>query len=185
MPSGCRGTAVARRRSARCPSPPRSAPARSRDSSRGHRRSTRTRVSSAAGAPAPACEAALRAVVAARAGMAHFDAVRQAPGCRRCPSARRCIWARSCGAISARPTGWTSPRSAPRSTCLAGWRGCAGRSAGRCWSRSRSRPRPPRRRCRWANTRCAASPHLAPSSPCRTGERLGWVQVASPTSHRP
>ena len=128
MPSGCRGTAVARRRWARCPSPPRSAPARSRDSSRGHRRSTRTRVSSAAGAPAPACEAALRAVVAARAGMAHLDAVRQAQGCRRCPSARRCIW---------------------------------------------------------ANTRCAASPHLAPSSPCRTGERLGWVQVASPTSHRP
>jgi class 3 adenylate cyclase len=30
------------------------------------------------GAPAEACEAALRAVVAARAGMAHLDAVRQA-----------------------------------------------------------------------------------------------------------
>ena len=33
-----------------------------------------------AGAPAEACEAALRAVVAARAGMAHLDAVRQAQG---------------------------------------------------------------------------------------------------------
>src|ERR1700730_10238026 len=32
------------------------------------------------GAPAAACEAALRAVVAARAGMAHLDAVRQAQG---------------------------------------------------------------------------------------------------------
>ena len=32
------------------------------------------------GAPAKACEAALRAVVAARAGMAHLDAVRQAQG---------------------------------------------------------------------------------------------------------
>jgi class 3 adenylate cyclase len=32
------------------------------------------------GAPAQACEAALRAVVAARAGMAHLDAVRQAQG---------------------------------------------------------------------------------------------------------
>ena len=33
-----------------------------------------------AGAPAEACEAALRAVVAARAGMAHLDAVREAQG---------------------------------------------------------------------------------------------------------
>lgn len=33
-----------------------------------------------AGAPADACEAALRAVVAARAGMAHLDAVRQGQG---------------------------------------------------------------------------------------------------------
>ncbi|MFZ3237961.1 MAG: adenylate/guanylate cyclase domain-containing protein [Stellaceae bacterium] len=33
-----------------------------------------------AGAPAEACEAALRAVAAARAGMAHLDAVRQAQG---------------------------------------------------------------------------------------------------------
>jgi class 3 adenylate cyclase len=32
------------------------------------------------GAPAVACEAALRAVAAARAGMAHLDAVRQAQG---------------------------------------------------------------------------------------------------------
>jgi len=38
-----------------------------------------------AGAPAEACEAALRAVVAARAGMAHLDAVRQAQGLRPLP----------------------------------------------------------------------------------------------------
>ncbi len=37
------------------------------------------------GAPAEACEAALRAVVAARAGMAHFDASRQAQGLPRLP----------------------------------------------------------------------------------------------------
>ena len=30
------------------------------------------------------------------------------------------------------PTGWTSPRSVPRSTWSAGSRGCADRSAGRC-----------------------------------------------------
>jgi class 3 adenylate cyclase len=86
-----------------------------------------------AGSPAAACEAALRAIVAARAGMAHLDAARQAQGLPgRCRSARRCIWARYCGAISARPTGWTSPPSDPRSTWSAGWRGYAGRSADRC-----------------------------------------------------
>jgi adenylate cyclase len=37
------------------------------------------------GAPAAACEAALRAVVAARAGMAHLDTVRQAQGLPRLP----------------------------------------------------------------------------------------------------
>ncbi len=36
-------------------------------------------------APAEACDAALRAVVAARAGMAHLDAARQAQGLRRLP----------------------------------------------------------------------------------------------------
>src|SRR5262245_48574391 len=42
------------------------------------------------GAPAAACEAALCAVAAARAGTGHLDAVRQAQGCRRCPSAQHC-----------------------------------------------------------------------------------------------
>ena len=37
------------------------------------------------GAPVEACEAALRAVVAARAGMAHLDAARQAQGLRPLP----------------------------------------------------------------------------------------------------
>src|SRR5262252_7904086 len=73
------------------------------------------------GAPAEACEAALRAVAAARAGMTHLDATRRL--------ARRCISAKSCGAISARPTGWTSPPSARPSIWSAGWKGCAGRSA--------------------------------------------------------
>jgi adenylate cyclase len=64
------------------------------------------------GVPAEACEAALRAVVAARAGMAISMRRGRRRGCR-CPSARRCIWARRCGAIPARPTGWTLPPSAP------------------------------------------------------------------------
>jgi class 3 adenylate cyclase len=34
-----------------------------------------------------------------------------------------------------------------------------------------SPPRPRRRRCRSATTRCAASPHSAPSSPCRIRKR--------------
>src|SRR5262249_21245470 len=40
-----------------------------------------------------------------------------------------------------------------------------------CSSRERSRPKPPRRWCHWVNTRCAASPHPAPSSPSRMRER--------------
>ena len=66
-------------------------------------------------------------------------------GCRPCRSARPCISARSCGAISARPTGWTSPRSARPSTWSAGWRDCAGRSAGRSWFRARPPPKRARR----------------------------------------
>src|SRR5205809_323879 len=67
------------------------------------------------GAPAEACEAALRALVAARPEWPISMRCGRRKGCRRCPSARRCISARCCGAISARPTGWSSPRSAPRS----------------------------------------------------------------------
>src|SRR5262249_46964306 len=101
----------------------------------------------AAAAPAEACEAALHAVTAARAstpprrpGRAWRIWMRggRRGGCRRCLSARQCISARSCGGISARPTGWTSPRSARPSTWPAGSRGCAGRSADRCWSRAPS-----------------------------------------------
>ena len=84
------------------------------------------------GAPAEACEAAMRAVAAARAGMAHLDAVRQAQGLPPLPFGAALHLGDICGAISARPTGWTSPPSAPRSTWSAGWKGCAGRSAGRC-----------------------------------------------------
>jgi adenylate cyclase len=83
------------------------------------------------GAPAEACDAALRAVVAARAGMNHLDVTRQAQGYRRCTLARRCISVKSCGAISARLTGSISPPSVPRSTLSAGWRGCVDHLAGR------------------------------------------------------
>ena len=57
-------------------------------------------------------------------------------GCRPCPSAPRCIWARCCGAISAPPIGWISPRSALPSIWSAGWRGYAGRSTRRSSSRA-------------------------------------------------
>ena len=64
---------------------------------------------------AAACDAALRAVAAARAGMDHLNRdPRCARPCRLCRSAWRCISARCCGAISALPTGWISPQSAPR-----------------------------------------------------------------------
>ncbi len=49
-------------------------------------------------------------------------------GCRLCRSASRCILARCCGAISAPPTGWISPPSAPPSIWSAGSRGYAVRS---------------------------------------------------------
>ena len=52
-------------------------------------------------------------------------------GCRRCRSAWRCILARCCGAMSARPTGWISPRSVLPSIWSAGSKGYAGRSAER------------------------------------------------------
>jgi hypothetical protein len=85
-----------------------------------------------AGPPADACEAALARGRPPPAPAWPISMRRgRRKGCRRCPSARRCISARSCGAISARPTGSTSPRSARRSTWSAGWRGCAGRSAAR------------------------------------------------------
>ena len=84
-----------------------------------------------AGAPVDACDAALRAVVAARAGMAHLDAARPAQGLPPLPFGAALHLGEMLWAISARPTGWTSLRSAPPSTWSAGWRGCAGRSAGR------------------------------------------------------
>ena len=85
------------------------------------------------GAPAEACAAALRAVVAARAGMAHLDMVREAQGLPLPPSAPLSISARCCGAISVLPTGWISPPSAPRSTWSAGYRGvCMAAPAGQC-----------------------------------------------------
>ena len=54
------------------------------------------------GSPRHACDAALKAVGAARSGMAHLDQARRRDGLPPCPSAFRCISARCCGAISAR-----------------------------------------------------------------------------------
>src|SRR6185312_11354389 len=50
--------------------------------------------------------------------------------------APRGTWARCCGAISAPPTGWISRRSGLRSIWSAGWKGYAGCSTRRCWSRA-------------------------------------------------
>ena len=96
--------------------------------------------------PRSACDAALKAVAAARSGMAHLDEARRAGWASRpCPSARRCISARCYGAISARRTGWISRQLAPRSIWSAGSRAYAARSTGRSSSRARSRPKPRRR----------------------------------------
>ena len=60
-----------------------------------------------------ACDAALSAV--GRGPGRHGPsrpASRPSRACRRCPSAWPCISAKCCGAISAPPTGWTSPPSA-------------------------------------------------------------------------
>ena len=60
-------------------------------------------------------------------------------GCRLCRSAPRSISARCCGAISAPPIAWISRPLVPPSIWSAGWKGCAGRLARRCWCRARSR----------------------------------------------
>ena len=60
-------------------------------------------------------DAALRAVGAARAGMADLDQLAAAEACRSSPSGSPCISVKCSGATSAPPTGWISPRSALQS----------------------------------------------------------------------
>ena len=84
------------------------------------------------GAPAEACEAALRAVVAARAGMAHLDEVRKAQGLPPLPFGAalhlgEILWG-NIGAVDR--LDFTA--IGPAVNLVSGWRGCAGRSAGRC-----------------------------------------------------
>ena len=93
--------------------------------------------------PRNACDAALKAVAAARAGMALLDEARQEMVSAPCPLAWRYIWARCCGATSAPPTGWISPPSAPRSIWSIGSRGYAVRSTAPSLSPALS---PPKRR---------------------------------------
>ena len=71
-----------------------------------------------------ACDAALNAVKPARAWniLTRCESNRT---CRPCPSAWPSISATCCGAISARPTGLTSPQSVQPSTWSAGLRVCA------------------------------------------------------------
>ena len=62
--------------------------------------------------------------------MAHLDEARRRAGAAAATrSASPCISARCCGAISVRPTGWISRRSALPSIWSAGWKGYANRSA--------------------------------------------------------
>jgi len=123
------------------------------------------------GAPAEACEAALRAVVAARAGMAHLDAVRQAQRLQPLPFG---------AALHLGEMLWGNIGAADRLdfTAIGPAVNLVSRLEGLCRPLGRSvlisgavAPRPPRRWCRWANTCCAASPHLVPSSPCRMHSR--------------
>jgi hypothetical protein len=99
----------------------------------------------AEGSPGAACDAALSAVAAARAGWRISTQGGKRRACRPAVRRGRAYRIRSCGAILARPTGWISPRSVPPSTWSVGWRDCAGRSAGRSWFRAPSLPKPERR----------------------------------------
>jgi len=67
-------------------------------------------------APRGACDAALRAVSAARVGMTHLDQERHRQGLPPLPFGAALHLGECCGAISAPPTVWISRRSAPPST---------------------------------------------------------------------
>ncbi len=111
------------------------------------------------GATRSACDAALRAVSAARIGMAHLDEQRLRQGLPALPF--------GAGAISARRIVSISPPSAQPSIWSAGWRGCANRCARQSLCPARL---PPRRSCRWSRLermRSAVSLRHAWSSPCR------------------
>ena len=95
--------------------------------------------------PSAACDAALRAVAAARAGMAHLDRERAAQGLPPLPFGMalhlgEMLW----GNIgTADRLDFTA--IGPAVNLVAGWKGCAGPSAATCWSPARSRRRRQRR----------------------------------------
>ena len=96
--------------------------------------------------PRNACDAAVKAVAAARSRNGGILTRRDGgTDLLRYPSAWRCIWAKCCGATSAPPTGWISLPSAPRSIWSVGSRVYAVRSTAPSSSRA---PSPPRRRPR-------------------------------------
>ena len=122
--------------------------------------------------PAEACEAALRAVVAARAGMAHLDTVRQAQGRPPLPFGV----ALHLGEIL-----WGNVGAADRLdfTAIGPAVNLVSRLEGLCRPLGRSvlisgavAAETTTRWCRSANTCCAASRHPAPSSPYRMRDRL-------------
>jgi adenylate cyclase len=89
-----------------------------------------------------ACDAALRAVVAARAGMAHLDAARRGQGLPPLPFGAalhlgEILW----GNIGAADR-LDFTAIGPPSISSAGSKDCASRSTGRSWSRARSPPKP-------------------------------------------
>lgn len=108
-----------------------------------------------ADAPAEACEAALRAAVAARAGMAHLDAVRHVQRLPPLPFG---------GAASRRDTVGQYRRGRSSGLHRHRSRSQPGQPAGRVVPAARPigaglgrrRRQSPRRWCRWANTCCAA-----------------------------
>jgi adenylate cyclase len=121
-----------------------------------------------------ACDAALSAVRAAQAGMAHFNEARGRQGLP--PLHFGLALHLGCGAMSAPPTGWTSPRSVPPSIWSADLKACAARSAAPYWSPARLRQRRQRRWSRWASTFYAASPRPARFSACRR-RKLGGADL--------
>ena len=126
---------------------------------------------------AETCRHALDAAIEATRNIDEMNKARAAAGARSPRWISRSISARSCTAMSARPTGSTSPSSARRSTRSRGSRLCASRSARQFWSRRNSSPGLPR--TRRASSRSAAT-HCAACASRRRFSRWIWGESVRP-----
>ena len=116
------------------------------------------------GSPRNACDAALKAVAAARAGMAVLDETRERDSLPPLPFGVALHLGEMLWGNIAPPTGWISPPSAPRSIWSAVSRAYAARSTARSLSRALSPLKPAWPSSRSGRMRFAASPSPAPCS---------------------